>query len=124
GPGRQARTPGTPSAGSRTQSLSAAVMASLSLSTVPLFSKTALRNRVTHGDPEALNACWKFTEYGVRLFGSAATWLTVTTRGSAEENSLSVRSVRAPTSPFLASTPTWASSDISQAMKFHAWSAT
>lgn len=84
--------------------------------------KTALRSIVTHGEPAALNACWKLRATGVWLFGAAATWLIITTRGSAAAYSLSARSPRAGVVPSLARTSSWASSDISQARKFQACS--
>ena len=57
-------------------------MASLSASIEDPSPKMALRNRVTHGLPAALNACWKFRATGVWLSGAAATWLMILTRGS------------------------------------------
>src|SRR6476620_9575015 len=97
------------------------VIASLSASSVSVPCSTALRTRVSQGLPGALNACWKFSATGVSPL--AATSLIVTSRGSLSEYLLLERSERDTTSLFLASTSTWASSDIIQLRKFQACAA-
>src|SRR5690606_1347961 len=69
-----------------------AVICPLSSPTVSVPFNTALRMRVSHGLPGALNACWKLRATGVEPL--AATSLIVISRGSFAAYSLFARSPR------------------------------